>query len=152
MTPDRVERDAAAYVDFLASRESVSAGKLGVVGYCFTGAFAMRTAAVGPDKIAAAASFHEGGLYTDATASPHHVLPRIKARLYFGHAVNDQSMPAEAIEKLGRALASWGDEYHCETYDGAYHGWATPGVPVYKEKQAARAFDQLTGLFTQTLK
>ena len=45
-----------------------------------------------------------------ATASPHHVLPRIKARLYFGHAVNDQSMPAEAIEKLGRALASWGDE------------------------------------------
>jgi len=81
-----------------------------VVGYCFTGAFAMRTAAVRPCKIAAAASFHGGGFYTDATASPHHVLPHIEARLYFGHAVNDQSMPAEAIEKLGRALASWGDE------------------------------------------
>ena len=27
-----------------------------------------------------------------------------------------------------------------------------PGVPVYKEKQAASAFDQLTELFTQTLK
>ena len=79
------------------------------------------------------------------------MLPRIKARLYFGHAVNDQSMPAEAIEKLGRALASWGDEYHCATYDGA-SGWTTPGLPVYKEKQAARAFDKLTELFTQTLK
>jgi len=45
-----------------------------------------------------------------------------------------------------------GDEYHCETYDGAYHGWTTPSVPVYKEKQAARAFDKLTELFTQTLK
>ena len=127
-------------------------GQVGVVEYCFTGAFAMRTAAVRPDKIAAAASFHGGGLYTDATTSPHHVLPRIKARLYFGHAVNDQSMPAEAIEKLGRALASWGDEYDCETYDGAYHGWTTPSVPVYKEKQAARAFDKVTELFTQTLK
>jgi len=62
------------------------------------------------DKIATAASFHGGGLYTDTTASPHNVLPRIKARLYFGHAVNDQSMPAQATEKLGRALASWGDE------------------------------------------
>jgi carboxymethylenebutenolidase len=112
----------------------------------------MRTAAVRPDKIAAAASCDGGGRYKDATASPHHVLPRMKARLYFGHAVNDQSMPAEAIEKLGRALASWGDKYHCETYDGAYHGWTTPGVPVYKEKQAARAFDKLTELFTQTLK
>ena len=127
-------------------------GQVGVVEYCFTGAFAMRTAAVRPDKTAAVASFHGGGLHTAATASPHHVLPRIQARLYFGHAVNDQNMPAEAIEKLGRALASWGDEYHCETHDGAYHGWTTPGVPVYKEKQAARAFDKLTELFTQTLK
>jgi len=28
----------------------------------------------------------------------------------------------------------------------------TPGVPVYKEKQASRAFDKLNELFTQTLK
>jgi carboxymethylenebutenolidase len=152
MTPERVERDAAAYVDFLASHDSVRAGKLGVVGYCFTGAFAMRTAAVRPDQIAAAASFHGGGLYTDASASPHHVLPRIKARLYFGHAINDQSMPAEAIEKLNRALAAWGGKYESETYDGAYHGWTTPGVPAYNEKQAARAFDKLIELFAQTLK
>jgi carboxymethylenebutenolidase len=152
MTPERVERDAAAYVDFLASHESVSPGKLGVVGYCFTGAFAMRTAAVRPDKIAAAASFHGGGLYTDTPPSPHHVLPHIKARLYFGHAINDQSMPAEAIGKLDRALEAWGGKYESETYDGAYHGWTTPGVPAYNEKQAERAFDKLAQLFAQTLK
>ena len=44
-----------------------------------------------------------------------------------------------------------GDEYRCETYDGA-SGWTTPGLPLYKEKRAARAFDKLTELFTQTLK
>jgi hypothetical protein len=48
---------------------------------------------------------------------------------------------AEPIEKLGRALASGGGEYDCETCDGAYHGWTIPGVPVYSEKQAAGAFD-----------
>ena len=45
-----------------------------------------------------------------------------------------------------------GDEYHCETYDGAYHGWTTPGVPSTKRSQPARAFEKLSELFTQTLK
>jgi carboxymethylenebutenolidase len=152
MTPDAAERDGAAYVDFLASQPSVSAGKVGVVGYCFTGAMSMRTAAVRSDKVGAAASFHGGGLYTETPTSPHHVLPRIKARLYFGHAIKDQSMSAEAIEKFDRALAAWAGKYQSEVYDGAFHGWTTPGAPVYNEAQANRAFEKLTELFTATLK
>jgi carboxymethylenebutenolidase len=150
--PDAMERDAAAYVDFLANHDSVGAGKFGVVGYCFTGAMAMRTAAVRPEKIAAAASFHGGMLYTDAPTSPHLVLPRIKARLYFGHAIQDQSMPAEAIKKLDAALAAWGGKFESETYDGAYHGWTTADAPVYNAAQAARAFEKLTALFASTLR
>ena len=76
LTPDAVERDAASYVDFLAASDCASAGAMGVVGYCFTGAFAMRMAAVRPAKIAAAASFHGGGLFTDDPTSPHLVLPK----------------------------------------------------------------------------
>jgi dienelactone hydrolase len=56
LTPEAAERDAAAYVDFLAVHDSAGDGAMGVVGYCFTGSMAMRTAAVQPDKIAAAAS------------------------------------------------------------------------------------------------
>src|SRR5271169_2184341 len=58
LTPEAMERDAEAYVDFLAAQSSASEGKMGAVGYCFSGAFALRTAAVRPDRIAAAASFH----------------------------------------------------------------------------------------------
>lgn len=152
LTPDATERDAASYVDFLAANSSTSAGAMGVVGYCFTGAMAMRTAAVRPAKIAAAASFHGGGLFTDAPTSPHQVLPRIKAQLYFGHATNDQSMPKEAIEKLDRALAAWGGKYESEVYDGAFHGWTTADAPVYNQAQAERAFEKLTALFARTLK
>jgi len=152
MTPDAMERDGAAYVDFLAKNEFVSDGAMGVVGYCFTGGMAMRAAAMRPDKIVAAASFHGGGLFTDAPTSPHHVLPRIKARLYFGHATNDQSMPAEAIKKLDAALEAWGGKYESEVYDGASHGWTVPGGPVYHRQQAERAFEKLTALFAATLK
>lgn len=152
LSPAAMERDAGAYVDFLAGRPFVSQVALGVVGYCFTGSMAMRTAAARPDKLAAAASFHGGGLYTDAPTSPHLILPRIKARLYFGHAIEDRTMPKEAIEKFDRSLAAWGGRFQSEVYEGAYHGWTTPGTPVYNQPQADRAFEKLTDLFKAALK
>jgi carboxymethylenebutenolidase len=152
MTPEAVERDATAYVNFLAGHSAVSPAKIGVVGYCFTGAMAMRTAAAMPGKVAAVASFHGGGLYSDEPTSPHLLLPRIKARLYFGHATNDRSMTVEAIEKFDRALAAWGGKYESEIYDGAFHGWTVSDAPIYNPPQADRAFEKLTALFAATLK
>jgi carboxymethylenebutenolidase len=152
LTPEAVERDGTAYVNFLTSHKAASGGSIGVVGYCFTGAFAMRTAAANPAKVAAVASFHGGGLYTDEPTSPHLVLPRIKAQLYFGHATNDRSMPQEAIEKFDRALAAWGGKYQSEVYDGAFHGWTVADAPVYNQAQADRAFQKLTELFAASLR
>jgi carboxymethylenebutenolidase len=151
LTPDAAERDASAYVDYLAGHESVSGDAMGVVGYCFSGALAMRAAAARPDRIAAAASFHGGRLFTDAPTSPHLVLPRVKAQLYFGHADQDQSMPAEAIAKLNDALRDWGGLYVSELYEGAHHGWTVPDHPTYNKAQAERAFAKLTELFAKTL-
>ncbi len=151
LTPQAMERDAAAYVDFLASQQSVREGPMGAVGFCFSGAFALRTAAARPDRITAAASLHGGRLYADAPDSPHLALPRVKARLYFGHAVEDQSMPKEAIEKLNAALAVWGGRYESETYEGARHGWTVPDNGAYNQPQAERAFTKLTELLAQAL-
>jgi carboxymethylenebutenolidase len=146
-----MESDATAYVDFLAKQESVRSEPMGVIGFCFTGAMALRTAAKRPDKIAAVASFHGGGLFTDDPASPHTVLPKVKARLYFGHAIEDRSMPREAIAKFEGALAAWNGAHESETYDGAHHGWSVPGSPAYNEPQAERAFQKLTELLAATL-
>jgi carboxymethylenebutenolidase len=155
VTPEAMERDASDYVEFLSAQDSVSEGVMGVVGHCFTGSMAVRTAAACPDRIAAAASFHGTRLFTDDPTSPHLVLPRVKARLYFAHAVEDKSMPEEAIEKLDRALEAWGgsgNRYESEVYEGAYHGWTALDSPVYNESQADRAFRKLTELFVETLK
>jgi carboxymethylenebutenolidase len=152
LTPEAVERDAFAYVNFLADQESVVDGPMGAVGYCFSGALAMRIAAARPDRIVAAGSFHGGRLCTDAPTSPHLLLPRIKAQLYFGHAIQDQSMPQEAIENLDHALQAWGGEYKSEVYEGAYHGWTVPDSAAYNHLQAERAFVNLNQLFGRSLR
>ena len=125
--------------------------RFGVVGYCYTGGFALRVAAACPERIAAAASFHGGSLVTDAPTSPHLLLPRIQAQLYFGHAVDDRSMPEDAIRTLDAALETWGGEYESEIYEGAHHGWTASDNPAYNAAQADRAFSKLTDLFAAAL-
>ncbi|HYS47091.1 MAG TPA: dienelactone hydrolase family protein [Rhizomicrobium sp.] len=152
LTPAQMESDGEAYVDFLLAQKGVKPGKIGAAGYCFTGQMALRIAAAVPDKVAAAASFHGGFLVTDKPDSPHKQLPRVKARLYFGHAVEDASATPEQVAILEQALRDWHGAFQSETYDGARHGWTVPGRPVYNELQAERAFEKLVELFDATLK
>lgn len=151
LTSDQMGPDGRAFAEYLLAQSSVRGAKVGVVGYCFTGSMAFRIAAAAPEKIAAAASFHGGGLCTDQPDSPHLLLPRITARLYFGHAVEDRGMPPEAIVKLEAALRAWHGKSQSETYEGARHGWCVPGRDVYNEEQAERAFDKLVELLGATL-
>ncbi|HET9634350.1 MAG TPA: dienelactone hydrolase family protein [Gemmatimonadaceae bacterium] len=151
LTPETMARDGSAYVDFLASNPAVSDGPMGVVGFCYAGAYALRIAAARPDRIGAAASFHGGGLYKDEETSPHRVLPKVKARLYFGHATNDNSMTAGQIEMFESALEKWGGDYGSETYD-ARHGWMIPGREIYDPDNARRGFEKLIALFDSSLK
>lgn len=152
LTPAAQQQDGAAYLDFLTAQPSVRPGPIGAVGYCFSGALALRAASVHPSQVAAAASFHGGGLYkADNPASPHLVLPQVTARLYFGHASNDKSMNADAIRHFERALADWGGTYESETYEGAFHGWTVPDSSAFHPAQAERAFGKLTELFAATL-
>src|ERR1700761_2158570 len=152
LTGAMMEKDAPLYVQALLDQPEVSGSKIAAVGYCFTGAMALRTAAVSPDKVAAAASFHGGRLVTEEPDSPHSRIPQVKGELYFGHAVEDHSMPPDAIEKLNDTLKAWGGEYQSEVYEGAKHGWTVPGRDVYNEKQAERHYQKLFDLMQRTLK
>ena len=57
-----------------------------------------------PDRIGAGGSFHGGGLVTDQPNSPHLLAPKIKARMYFGVAANDDKQQPDAKDKLKAAF------------------------------------------------
>jgi carboxymethylenebutenolidase len=151
LTSDQMKRDVVAFADDLLTQDEVTGLKAGAVGYCFTGKMALFAASESPDKLAAAASFHGGGLVSDAPDSPHTVLPKVKSELYFGHAVEDPSMTPAQIEKLDDALKGWGGACQSEIYEGAKHGWTVPGRDVFNEKQAERHYAKLIDLLKRTL-
>jgi carboxymethylenebutenolidase len=152
LTPEGLEKDLAVYLDTLTSQPAIAKGKVGVVGFCIGGGIALRAAAVRPEAVGAVASFHGGGLYkADDPASPHLVLPRVKARLYFGHATDDKSMDTDAIAEFTKALKQWNGRFESEIYEGAHHGWTVPDNPAYNQPQAERAYTKLTELFRESL-
>ncbi|NMO18916.1 dienelactone hydrolase family protein [Pyxidicoccus fallax] len=152
LTPERLKQDAAAELDFLARQSMVKGPRVGVAGYCMSGAIAVRMAADFPDRIAAAASSHGGRLATDAPDSPHRLVGRVKGELYFGHADHDNAMPAEAIQKLEAALKDAGVKHRSELFTDKRHGYAVEGMAAYDKDASEQHWERLLDLFGRNLK
>jgi carboxymethylenebutenolidase len=156
--PGAAERDAVAFVAFLDGQRQVDrAKKVGTQGYCMGGPLVMKTAAAVPNRVGAGASFHGGGLVTDQPTSPHLLAPKIKARMYFGVASNDDMRQPDAKDKLKAAFAAAKVPAEIEVYSGALHGWCVPdmplqnGSPIYNKPDAERAWTKLVALYKAAL-
>jgi len=152
------EKDASAYVAFLDAQPQVNkAKKMGTQGYCMGGPLVVRTAAALPDRIGAGASFHGGGLVTNTPASPHLLAPKIKARMYFGIASNDDMRQPDAKDKLREAFAAAKVPAEIEVYPESLHGWCVPdmpmqnGKPIYNKPDAEKAWAKLVALYKRAL-
>jgi carboxymethylenebutenolidase len=152
------EMDAVALVAFLDAQPQVNkAKKIGTQGYCMGGPLVLRTAATVPNRVGAVGSFHGGGLVSDQPNSPHLLAPKIKARLYFGIATNDDMRQPDAKDKLKEAFAAAKDPAEIEVYAGCQHGWcvpdmpAQPGMPIYNKEGAERAWAKLQALYKAAL-
>ncbi len=99
-----------------------------------------------PDRIAAAASFHGGGLATDAPDSPHLLAAKIRASVYIGVAGIDPYFPDSEKERLQSALETAGVRYQLEVYPGVRHGFTMTDVPVYDREAAERHWQKLLQL------
>lgn len=144
--------DAAAFVSFLDAQTAVdTTRKIGTMGYCMGGPMTMRTAAALPERIGAGASFHGGGLVTDAKNSPHQLVPQMQAQFLIAIASNDDEREPEAKHELRKAFDNAGLNAEIEVYEGALHGWCPPDSGVYNEAQAERAWTRLLALFEKAL-
>jgi carboxymethylenebutenolidase len=148
LTPERIVRDGGAYLDRL---EQVGRGPVAITGYCMGGRVAWRIAAAYPERVAALAGFHVGGLATDDGDSPHRSAARLAAEVYLGYADNDRSMTPERIAEVDRALDAAGVRYRSEVYGGAAHGYTMADTPAYDEAAAERHFTELFALLDRTL-
>jgi carboxymethylenebutenolidase len=147
----RAAQDSKFFLDYLDTRDDVKGSKVGTTGYCMGGGMSLTVAGTYPDRIAAAASFHGGGLATDSEMSPHLLAPKMKGRIYVAGADKDDSYPLEMEERLDKALTDAGVEHVCEIYPGAMHGWTMTDFPIYDEEAAERHWRELFALFSETI-
>jgi carboxymethylenebutenolidase len=144
--------DAKAFVDYLDQHGAVAKDrKLGTTGYCMGGPMVLRTAAARPDRIGAAATFHGGGLATDAADSPHLLIPEMRAEFLIAIAENDDMRDPEAKNTLRKSFDSASLKAEVEVYAGAQHGWCVTDSTVYNDGQAERAWSRLQALFERAL-
>jgi carboxymethylenebutenolidase len=148
---DAVDRDAVAFLAFLDTQPQVDkTKKAGVQGYCMGGPYTFRTAAILPDRIGAAATFHGGGIGAATPNSPYLLLPQTKAEFLCCVAQNDDKTDPEAKNRLNTAFDTLKRPHHVEVY-AADHGWTVPGSAVYNQAEAERAYAALLPVYKRNL-
>lgn len=146
-----VMEDTASFLDFLESQPGASGQKIGCVGYCMGGAFALSAAGAFPGRVAAAASLHGARLATDRPDSPHLLAPQMRAEIYVGVAGIDPHFTPEEKQRLESALQSAGVKHTVEIYPEAKHGFAVNDTPAYDRAASERHWERILKLFSDNL-
>lgn len=146
-----IASDGGAFADWLDGQAEVDgARKIASIGYCMGGPFTFRTAAARPARVGAIASFHGGGLVTEAPDSPHRLIAGFNAAMLIAIAQNDDARAPTDKDTLRTAADAAGRFAEIEVYP-AQHGWCTIDSPVYAEAEAERAWGRMLALFAERL-
>ena len=150
-TAENTMSDMTAFLDHLEDAPDVRSGPIGVVGYCMGGRLALVAAGTYPDRIAAAAAYHGGGLASDEPSSPHRLAPKMKAKIYVAGATDDSSFPDDMKARLEASLTEAGVDHLVETYP-ARHGWVPSDMPAHDPAEAEHHWRTLVPFFDDVLK
>ena len=152
LTDARIDADTSAFLHFLDVQRQVDRRRgVGVQGYCFSGPFAFRAAALRPDRIRAVATFHGGGLVSKEPDSPHLLIPKSRAAFLVAIAQNDDRNQPDAKDILKASFAAARRPATVEVYP-ADHGWTVAGSQAYNEPAAERAWAELLRLYRANLR
>ena len=147
-----VVRDVEALVAHASNQPGVDTSRVGVVGYCMSGPFALFTASRLADRVRAAASFYGVRLHTDSKDSPHLRLGEISGELYIAPAEHDDYVPLAEIDRFEASMQEAGVRGRVERYWGMHHGFAFTDRPQHDADGERRHWDELLGLFARDLK
>lgn len=135
--------------DFVAAaiwlkKRADSKGKLGAVGFCFGGGMVNQLAVrLGKDLNAGVAFYGRQAGVAE--------VPKIKARLMFQYAGNDQGVNA-GIAAYEAALKENKKKFESFTYEGKQHGFHNDTTPRYDAESAKLAWQRTLDFFKKHLK
>ncbi len=150
LTPETQSRDFIALLECLDAEAEFAGGKLGVVGYCMTGAshcaWRPSTPTAWPPQPASTRPTWRRPTTPRACGK----VDTIEARVYFGHADKDELLPAEQIARMDEALATAGVHF-TTALQGAAHGFTAKDAPSYDAAADALHHKRLATLLEETL-
>jgi carboxymethylenebutenolidase len=145
--PDRAVRDLKAALAFLQSRPEVRKDRIGVIGWCMGGRYAMELATQEPGLGAVVAYY--GAPPTDAAA-----IARIKAPVLGNFGAEDKGPSPEQVKAFEGAMKQAGKTVDVKIYEGAGHAFANVNNPWkgYREAAAKDAWSRTVAFLNQHLK
>jgi carboxymethylenebutenolidase len=143
---DRAKRDLHAAVEFLKSQPNVKKDRIGSIGWCMGGGYALDVALQEPDLAATVINY--GHLATDPES-----LKRIHAPILGLFGGQDHGISPEDLKKFGMTMDQLGKKIEIKIYDDAGHAFENPNNKEgYRAADAADAWKRTVDFLAMTLK
>ncbi len=142
---DQGVRDLTAAMTYLESRKDVNRSRIGAVGWCMGGGYALQLAIAAPSLKAVAVNY--GSLATDKAA-----LARIHAAVLGNFGGQDRGIPPDAVHAFQAAMQSLGKPVDAKIYPQAGHAFENPNNAAgYRPEDAADALARIDRFFAKEL-
>jgi carboxymethylenebutenolidase len=147
---DRAIRDLKATADALATRDNVRKDRLGCIGWCMGGGYALQLALHDPEIRACVMCY--GPVVTDSES-----LQPLHATILGIYGEQDKGIPAKNVRAFEDALKKDGKKVAGIHFYEAGHGFMRPmngpgkKNPEYRESAAQDAWQQIDRFFARTL-
>jgi carboxymethylenebutenolidase len=137
--------DLLSTIDWIKRQNTAQASRIGVIGFCMGGSYAMAVPCVSRD-IKAAAPFY-GEIPSDDQ------LQKLNCPVFYAYGENDGWIQRKDVDRLAEALPKFNKPGEVKIYAGCSHGFFNDTRPdVYSARDAADAWTRSLRLFEQNLK
>jgi len=143
---DRAARDLEAAYQFLAAQPNVKKDRIGAIGWCMGGGYALDLAQEEPELAADVINY--GHLATDPAA-----LVKIGAPILGLFGAQDRGITPDDVKAFGQAMDKLGKKVDITIYPDAGHQFENPNnKEAYRPADAADAWKKTVAFLASTLK
>ena len=129
-----------------ATLKKNGATSVGVIGWCFGGAWSLQTALMLPKKIDATVIYY-GRLVQDKAK-----LEKLEMPILGIFGAEDSGIPVAGVKQFEKTLKELDKDADIRIYAGAGHAFANPSGDAYVEEAATDAWERTTKFFAEHLK